>query len=408
MDREISYLDSKSWDDSILEHMRWLRENDPIHWSEPDGLWLISRFEDVTTVSKNQEVFTSGEGVRPGITTKIGLIDEGEPHHGRLRSLINRGFTPRMVKRLESTFLEITTEALDRVARRGECDFVTDIAVPLPLLIIAEMLGIRPEDRDRFHRWSDDMITADGKMDQPEVVRKAGLAFMEYSAYVNEVIEDRQKNPRDDLVSILIGVTDDGVIGELDHAELSRGTNDEPLKLANDELIMLMVILMVAGNETTRNALSGGMSLLIENPGERQKLLDDPSLIPSAVEEMVRMVSPVHSFGRTVTRDTELHGKQIRKGQTVLLLYPSANRDADAFEDPDVFRVERDPHHVGFGVGSHFCLGANLARMEMRVAFRELLQRMPDMSYSSGGPVVEPSALVRACLQMKVRFTPER
>ncbi len=407
MDRDISYLDSASWDDSILEHMRWLRENDPVHWSEPDDLWLISKFEDVATVSKNQEIFTSAEGVRPRIPNRIGLLDEGEPHHGQLRSLINRGFTPRMVKKLESKFREIIAEALDRVAKRGECDFVTDIAVPLPLILIAEMLGIHKQDRERFHRWSDDMIAADGRFDDREIVARAGAAFLEYSTYLTSIIEDRRRNPRDDLVSILIGAKDDGVIGQLGVRALADETNGEDLKLANDELIMLMVVLLVAGNETTRNALSGGMALLIENPDQRQKLIDDPSLIPSAVEEMVRMVSPVHSFGRTLTRDTELRGRKLRKGQQVLLLYPSANRDADVFEDPDAFRVERNPHHLGFGVGSHFCLGANLARMEMRTAFEDLLRRLPDMEYAGDGPEMVPAALVRSCVHMKVRFTPE-
>ena len=168
------------------------------------------------------------------------------------------------------------------------------------------------------------------------------------------------------------------------------------------------MILLVAGNETTRNGISGGMQLLIENPGERQKLIDDPDLIPSAVEEMVRLVSPVHAFSRTATRDVELRGTRIREGQRVLLLYPSANRDADVFAEPDRFWVERNPNHLGFGLGKHFCLGANLARMEMRVAFEELLRRIPDMRYAAGGPVLQPSALVRSCVEMKVRFTPER
>ena len=150
------------------------------------------------------------------------------------------------------------------------------------------------------------------------------------------------------------------------------------------------------------------MQLLIENPGERQKLIENPSLIPVAVEEMVRVVSPVHAFSRTATRDLELRGKTIRQGQRVLLLYPSANRDADVFEQPDCFRIDRNPTHLGFGVGTHFCLGANLARMEMRVAFEELLRRIPDMQYSAGGPVLLPAALVRSCVEMKVRFTPER
>jgi len=278
--------------------------------------------------------------------------------------------------------------------------------VPLPLKLIAEMIGIHREDFDRFHHWSDAMIAADGTRD-PAVIGRAGLAFMEYSKYVTGIIEDRRQNPRDDLVSILTGAKDGGILGRFGANSL-EGYDEEHLSLANDELIMMCVILLVAGNETTRNGISGGMQLLIENPGERQKLIDDPALIPSAVEEMVRLVSPVHAFSRTAMRDVELRGKQIHKGQRVLLLYPSANRDASVFAEPNRFRVERNPTHLGFGIGTHFCLGANLARMEMRVAFAELLRRIPDMRYATGGPVILPSALVRSCVEMKVRFTPER
>jgi cytochrome P450 family 142 subfamily A polypeptide 1 len=409
MDVNVEYLSSRNWDAAMPERLRWLRENDPVHWSGKDGVWLITKFEDVAYVSKHQELFTSGQGVRPGGATRIGLIDEPEPRHAQLRALINKGFTPRMVKKLELVFREITTETLDNIAHRGECDFVEDIAVPLPLLLIAEMIGIRREDRERFHRWSDHMIAADGNLDDPAIVARAHAAFLEYSAYVTEIIEDRRQHPKDDLVSILTGAKDAGVLGTFETTRLPGEEVDaHHLSLANDELIMLLVILMVAGNETTRNGISGGMQLLIENPGERQKLIDDPGRIRMAVEEMVRMVSPVQSFGRTVTRDTELRGRFLEKGQQVLLIYPSANRDADVFEDPDRFRIDRNPHHLGFGLGNHFCLGANLARMEMRVAFEELLRRLPDMAFADGGPVLRPSALVRTCERMRVRYTPER
>jgi len=403
----VAFLASESWDEQMPGHMRWLREHDPVHWSEPDGLWVVSRFEDVSYVSKNQALFSSAGGVRPNTPVKLALIDEGEPRHGKLRGLINRGFTPRMVAKLEKVFLEITTEALDAVAPRGECDFVEDIAVPLPLLLIAEMIGIRREDREDFHQWSDAMISAEGRLDDPEVVQRSGAAFLAYSTYCTSIIEDRRKSPRDDLVSILVGAKDAGTLGELDVPVQPEGS-DEQLALANDELIMMMVLLLVAGNETTRNALSGGMELLIENPAERQKLIDDPGLVRSAVEEMVRMVSPVHSFARHVTQDLELGGKTLRKGDKVLMLYPSANRDERVFEEPERFRVDRNPQHLGFGIGTHFCLGANLARMEMRVAFTELLRRLPDMEYSTGGPEIVPSALVRSCKHMYLRFTPEQ
>jgi len=407
MNADVAFLDPKTWDRDVHERMRWLREHDPVHWSERDQCWVISKFDDVAHVSKHQNLFTSAHGVRVGNAPKIGLIDEAEPRHGKLRNLINRGFSPRMVKKLELAFREITTEALDAIAGRGEADFVEEVAVPLPLSLIAEMIGIRKGDRQRFHAWSDAMIRGDGNQGDPAIMAAAGQAFLAYSTYVREIIEDRRRQPQDDLVSILVGAKDAGVLTTFDQ-QGQPGYQDGQLELANDELIMLMVILLVAGNETTRNGLSGGMQLLIEHPGERQKLIDDPKRIPSAVEEMVRLVSPVHSFARTVVEDTTLRDRTLRAGERVLMLYPSANRDADVFEDPDAFRVERNPVHLGFGLGPHFCLGANLARMEMRVAFEELLRRFPDMEFADAeGAVVLPSALVRSCTQMRVRFTPE-
>jgi cytochrome P450 family 142 subfamily A polypeptide 1 len=408
VDVNIEFLAADNWDEKMPERVAWLRQNDPVHWSEKDGLWIVSTFEDVSYVSKNQQLFTSDQGVRPAMQTKLGLIDEAEPRHGVLRKLINRGFTPRMVKKLEVVFREITTDAIDGVAKKGECDFVADIAVPLPLLLIAEMIGIRKEDRHRFHEWSDAMIAGDGNFDNPEIIAKAGAAFMAYSNYVTDIIEDRRREPKDDLVSILVGAKDDGILETFEtQGEHPADFGEHHDTLANDELIMLLVLLMVAGNETTRNALSGGMELLIENPDQRQMLIDDPSLIPSACEEMLRLVSPVHSFGRTVIEDTELHGVPMTVGQKVLILYPSANHDPAQFEDPERFDVTRNPQHLGFGIGTHFCLGANLARMELRVAFSELLRRLPDMEYAAGGPVIVPSSLVRTCAEMKVRFTPE-
>ena len=409
MDVNVDYMSSEAWDEKMPERTRWLRENEPVYWAERSGLWVISKFEHVSYVSKHNEIFCSGEGVLPGNPVKLGMIAEDEPRHTEVRRLINRGFTPRMVKRWEAIFRELAKETLDAIADRGECDFVEDIAVPMPLLLIAEMIGIRKEDRDRFHRWSDHMIAGQGNLHLPEVMQKAGQAFLEYTTYVAEIIEDRRKQPRDDLVSILVGAKDDGLLTEFSegHRHPAAPVDEAYLQLGNDELIKLLVLLLVAGNETTRNGLSGGMQLLIENPEARQALIDDPSRIPAAVEEMLRVVSPVVSFGRTAMRDIELGGKQIKKGQMVLMLYPSANRDADEFDDPDRFDIERNPHHLGFGIGNHFCLGANLARMEMQVAFSEILRRLPDMEYAAGGPEFSPSALVRSCSHMYVRYTPE-
>jgi cytochrome P450 family 142 subfamily A polypeptide 1 len=405
---DLDFADVANWGQDLNERLYWLCENEPVYWSEKSDLWILTGYDACCEVSKNQEIFTSAQGIRPKQDTVIGFIDEAEPRHGILRKMINKGFTPRMVKQLEEKFRLITKEAIDQIASKGECDFVDDISAPLPIRLIAHMMGIREEDRDQFHAWSDDLIAADSQKGNVEVMARAGKAFVEFSQYVSEIIEDRRKNPQEDLVSILTGARDSGLLDkDFEGVRTLEGQAEELQGMVNDELLVLLLVIMVAGNETTRNGISGGMQYLIENPGERQKLLDNPSLIPDAVEEMIRIVTPVRSFSRTVLEDTELMGHQVKKGQEVLIIYSAANHDARVFDAPHEFRIDRKPAHIGFGIGSHFCMGANLARMEMRVAFEEILRRLPDMEFSDGGPEFRNSNLVRSCMHMRVKYTPE-
>jgi cytochrome P450 family 142 subfamily A polypeptide 1 len=405
---DLDFADVANWGQDLNERLYWLCENEPVYWSEKSDLWILTGYDACCEVSKNQEIFTSAQGIRPKQDTVIGFIDEAEPRHGILRKMINKGFTPRMVKQLEEKFRLITKEAIDQIASKGECDFVDDISAPLPIRLIAHMMGIREEDRDQFHAWSDDLIAADSQKGNVEVMARAGKAFVEFSQYVSEIIEDRRKNPQEDLVSILTGARDSGLLDkDFEGVRTLEGQAEELQGMVNDELLVLLLVIMVAGNETTRNGISGGMQYLIENPGERQKLLDNPSLIPDAVEEMIRIVTPVRSFSRTVLENTELMGHQVKKGQEVLIIYSAANHDARVFDAPHEFRIDRKPAHIGFGIGSHFCMGANLARMEMRVAFEEILRRLPDMEFSDGGPEFRNSNLVRSCMHMRVKYTPE-
>ena len=350
-----------------------LRRHDPVHWQdEPGGpgFWAITRYDDCVTVNRDYERFSSAaQGTMPFEIGEDEIAQQGlmmlnmdPPLHTRYRRLVNKGFTPRMVRDLEESIHVAADAIIDEVIERGEADFVTEISAELPLQVIAELLGVPQEDRHRMFEWSNRMV---GNED-PEYQDRTELALtsaMELYAYASELFAKERIDPHADLMSALTTVEIEGE------------------RLSDMELELFFLLLTVAGNETTRNLMSGAMHAFFQNPEQWQRLLDDRGLLPSAVDEMLRFVTPVMNFRRTAMVDTELSGTRIAAGDKIVFFHASANRDEDIFTDPDAFDVGRDPNpHIAFGGGGpHFCLGTNLARMEIRVMFEHLLDRMPDI-----------------------------
>ena len=381
-----------------------LRATNPISWDEKRELWVLTTHEDINYVSTHADLFCSGEGVRPTQSIDLSLIGLDGERHIRQRRLLNQGFSPRMIRAMEERVRQVVGEVLDRIATRGECDFVTDIAVPIPLVVIAELMGLPVEDRDKLGDWSDRMMGGEGRLDPEDPMAiDAGDAFVEYMTYVTTMVEDRRTARRegretpDDVIKILVGADEDGVL-------------ESSEELSHDELTMFLVVLLVAGNETTRNAIGGGMAAFQQFPDQWERLVAEPELFATMADEIARYVSPVISFVRTATEDTELHGQRIAKGDKLLMLYQSANRDEAVFDDPDTLRLDRSPNpHIAFGVGPHVCMGINLARLEIRVLFEELVRRFPDMHVAPGfEPVYVEHALVHALESLPVVYTPER
>ncbi|MFQ5352038.1 MAG: cytochrome P450 [Candidatus Binatia bacterium] len=397
--KDLNIMDPELYVNDPHSTYKWLRNNAPVFWDENNSTWVISKYEDVVEVSTNPKVFHSSRGILPDTDAypQISIVTMDDPRHGQLRRLVNRGFTPSMVELLEDRVRAIVNESIDAVIERGRCDFAVDIAAPLPLLVIAELLGIRRGDEERFKLWSDAMMLSAGRSTEPHILERATEAFSEYAAYLRDLIEERRRKPEKDLISVLIGAYDEGVL------ESSGDVMEE------NELLMFMTLLMVAGNETTRNAIAGGVLALIQNPDQRRKLIDDLGLLDSATEEVIRWVSPIIGFARTATEDTAIRGQRIAKDDKVFMLYQSANRDEEVFEEADRFRIDRSPNdHLAFGIGSHYCLGANLARLEIKIMLESLTRRMPDIELAPGAGVTRfYSPIVAGIESMPVVFSHE-
>jgi len=360
------------------EQFSWLREHAPVYWhadgggSGWPGFWAVTRHEDIAYLSRHPEIFSSarrlvvfGEVPEAGAAMqRLMMLNMDPPQHTRQRAFVNRGFTPRMIARLEDHITQICDELIAQVRRRGGADFVTDVAAPLPLQVICELVGAPLADRDRIYQLSNHLVGADDpEFQSPTGQRLQHAAAMEIYAYASELAERRRAQPQDDIVTRLLQPNEAGEV------------------LTDHEFDLFFLLLTVAGNETTRNAAAGGMLAFFEHPDQWQRLIDNPALIPTAAEEIVRWVSPVNLFRRTATSDTELGGQRIADGDKVVVFYASANRDEQVFSDPARFDVARDPNpHIGFGGGGpHFCLGRHLAVLELRVLLRALTKQMPDI-----------------------------
>lgn len=389
-----------------------LRAECPVYWNPEDdgpGFWCLTKYDDIVAVSKNPKLFSSARDwgghrifdekeaggaalgdVALGDTSDVdtSMISMDPPVHNAYRGMVTPGFTPPRIKGMEDRIRSRVRATLDQLKGVDHCEFVTSVAAELPIQVLAELFGIPQADRLKLFEWSNAMIGED----DPELRPSADFiaaSFAEMSDYAMKLWRDRAENPGDDLISMLVH-------GRVDGQAMSP-----------ERYIGTFILLVVGGNETTRQSIAGGALALAQFPDQRQKLLDDPSLIANAVSEIVRWVSPVLHMRRTATEDTEIRGQLIRKGDKVVMWYVSANRDEDKFPDPFKFDVTRhDGMNLGFGIGQHFCLGSRLAELQLKVLFEELLPRFPNLQPTA--PVRRMrSNFVRGIKEMQVDINPK-
>ena len=398
---DIDLLDRDLYAGDPHPAFRWMRAQHPVY-RDVSGTWALTRHEDVVWAERQPALFSSAGGSRPNGDAQPSMIDSDDPWHGRQRRVVSRGFTPRRMAAYEQHVQDVARRLVDRIAPRGRADIVLDVARPLPMTLIGEMLGAPESDHDRLQRWSDQMIMgADGPQNVTDDVVNAAF---EYYAYIAEVIAERRAAPQDDLVTALLhgGVTGAGpdTDGERDGDEV----------LDDAHVVGNALLLLVGGNETTRNVITGGVDALLRHPEQLDALRADlDGRIAGAVEECLRWVTPILNMSRVTTADVEVRGVMIPAGSRVLLCYVSANRDEAVFDEPDRFDIARQPNpHVAFGFGPHFCLGASLARLEIKVALTEMISRLADLRLADEHTAVEHSrsSFVRGLQSLPVEFTP--
>ena len=378
-----------------------LRAEDPVHPSDfaPDGVWVLMRYADSLFALRDQRFSANRREARINQDFYDPEVDVGPlgraqtmltadpPDHTRLRTLVSKAFTPGAVEAMRPHIQEIVNDLLDKVQDNGRMDVISDLAYPLPVIVIAEMLGVPPQDRGRFKKWSNAIAVTLDPIVAPEALERAQQSAQELAEYFRGVVEERRRNPKHDLISALLAAEEQGD------------------RLSEDDLYATCMLLLIAGNETTTNLIGNGMLALLRHPDQLQKLRDDPSLIESAVEELLRYDSPVQATGRVALEDMEIGGKKIAKGDMLVTHLGAANRDPERFPDPDRLDITRnDNRHLAFGYGLHFCLGAPLARIEGQISLSTILRRFPGLRLETEAPERRETITLRGLKSLPVVF----
>jgi cytochrome P450 family 142 subfamily A polypeptide 1 len=390
----LNLLDGKWYAQNAHEVWTEMRQTSPIHWDPVAQVWGVAKYNDVVAIEKNPKTFSSHRAPRPHGEHLPMMISMDDPEHQRRRSLVNRGFTPRRVGAHEPMLRDLCRSIINEVAEKGSCDFVWDVAAPLPLLVIAELLGYDSSWHDDLLRWSEELMLPSEPDLTPEMIQQrleaGSRTIMEFRDAQLGIIADRRRNPRDDVITTLCEAEIDGE------------------RLDDESIVQETLLILIGGDETTRHVLSAGMLALLENPAQLGALRDGDADMAVAVEEMIRWASPVQNMGRTAMQDVDIRDQMIKEGQQLMLFYPSANRDEDVFTDGQNFDIRRQPNpHVAFGFGTHFCLGAALARLECRLMFTELLRRLPDLELTTDDALPRrASNFISGLEAMSVTFTP--
>ncbi len=373
------------------EAYRWMRAHEPV-FRDRNGQAAAASHAALLDAERNPELFSSAGGIRPDQPGMPYMIDMDDPSHLLRRKLVNAGFTRKRVMDKLPSIGNLCDTLIDAVCEKGECDFVRDIAAPLPMAVIGDMLGVAPQERDLLLKWSDDLVCGLSSHVDEDTIKLLMDTFAAYTAFTMDVIGKRRAEPTDDLFSILVN------------------SEVEGSRMEDAEIVMETLLILIGGDETTRHTLSGGTEQILRHRDQWNQLTADPEKLPMAIEEMLRWTSPVKNMCRTLTADTEFHGTQLRKDEKIMLMFEAANFDEEVFGDPENFRIDRNPNnHLAFGFGTHFCMGNQLARLELKIMLTKVLQRLPDLRLADENMLpLRPANFVSGLESMPVVFTPTK